>query len=91
MWLDKNTRNGLLMRLNAEKSAGKTTTTLWFDTQSFTLNIDELIAMINLLEVYASECYDRTAYHKAAVKALTTVEEVNNYNYTTGYPEKLEF
>lgn len=91
MWLDKETRNGLLMRLNAEKAAGKTQTTLWFGTLSFTLDIDSVFSMIYALEVYASECYDRTAAHKAAVNTLTTVEAIEAYDYTTGYPSKLVF
>ena len=39
----------------------------------------------------ASACYDNTAQHKANVSALTIVEEVMNYDYKTGYPNKLEF
>lgn len=91
MWLNKETRNGLLMRLNAEKAAGKTETTLWFGMLSFTLNIEAASNMINALEVYASECYDRTATHKATVNTLTSIEDIKSYDYTTGYPEKLDF
>lgn len=91
MWLDKDTRNGLLMRLNAELAAGKENTTLWLGTQSFTLSITDGLAMLNALEVYASECFDNTASHKANVAALTTVKKVLAYDYTTGYPEKLSF
>lgn len=91
MWLDKGTRNGLLMRLNAEKAAGKTETTLWFEITSFNLTIEDAISMLNLLEIYASQCFDRTASHKAAVNSLNTIEEVNNYDYTVGYPSKLVF
>jgi len=47
--------------------------------------------MLSSLEIYALECYNQTATHKAAVEALTTAEEINNYDYTTGYPEKLTF
>ncbi len=31
-----------------------------------------------------------TEGHKRAVRALQTVEEVEKYDYTTGYPEKLK-
>ena len=89
MWLDKDTRNGLIMRLNAEKAVGKTETTLWFGTMSFTLGIDEALQLLTLLEVYASACYDNTASHVATVEALTDVEDIFNYNYKTGYPPKI--
>ena len=91
MWLDKATRDGLHLRLLAEQAAGKTTTTLWFGTQSFSIAITDAFQLLYALEVYASACYDRTAAHKAAVEALTTIEAVDNYDYTQGYPEKLVF
>lgn len=91
MWLDKETRNGLVMRLNAEKSAGKETTTLWFGTRSFSIGVDEAIVMLSQLEVYASECYDNTASHIAAVSALDDVEEIFNYDYKVGYPQRIVF
>ena len=90
-WLDKETRAGLILRFNAEKSAGKTETTLWVGNNSITLAIDDAIKMLYALEVYASACYDNTASHKANVSALTTVEEVMNYDYKTGYPAMLRF
>lgn len=89
MWLDKLTRSGLIMRLNAEKAIGKTETTLWFGTMSFTLGIDDGLQLLTLIEVYASACYDNTASHIAAVEALNNIEDVYNYDYTVGYPQKV--
>lgn len=89
MWLDKLTRSGLIMRLNAEKAVGKTETTLWFGTMSFNLGIDDGLKILTLLEVYASACYDQTAIHVAAVKALEDIEDIFNYDYKSGYPQKV--
>lgn len=89
MWLDKLTRSGLIMRLNAEKAIGKTETTLWFGTMSFTLGVDDGLQLLTLIEVYASACYDNTASHIAAVEALNNIEDVYNYDYTVGYPQKI--
>jgi len=89
MWLDKATRDGLHLRLLAEQAAGKTTTTLWFGTQSFSIGITDAFQLLYAIEVYASACYDRTASHKAAVEALESVANVDAYDYTTGYPTKL--
>lgn len=41
------------------------------------------------LEAYAYKCYVNTAKHQQTIKGLTTVEEVLNYDYTTGYPDKI--
>ena len=91
VWLDKDTRAGLMLRFNAEKSSGKIETTLWLGTQSITLGIDKAIQMLYAIEVYASACFDNTAKHKANVMALDSIEEVMSYDYTTGYPDKLSF
>lgn len=91
LWLDKATRVGLVNSINSEKSAGKETTTLWFNNKSITLNCDTALQILNSLELYAIACYNKTAEHLANVEALTTVEEVEAYDYKTGYPDKLVF
>jgi hypothetical protein len=47
--------------------------------------------MLNAIEVYASKCYDQTQYHLSEVNKLTSIEEIRNYDYKVGYPEKLQF
>ena len=47
--------------------------------------------MLYKVEIYASQCYDRTQYHISQIKTLETLDEINAYDYTTGYPEKLNF
>ena len=91
MWLDKETRNGLIARLNAEQAVGKQTSTLWLGTQSFTISPADGLQMLSALEVYASECYDKTAEHKAVVAAMDNVEEILAYDYTSGYPDNPVF
>lgn len=91
MWLDKATRAGLLLRFQAEKVFGNTTTTLWYDNMQFPLDLDLAIQMLYGIELYASACYDNTQSHLSNVKQLTTLEDVKNYDYKTGYPEILKF
>lgn len=95
VWLDKATRVGLMNSTTIEKAAGNETTTLWFAIggveTKITLPCDTVIQMLSALEMYALACYNRTAQHKAAVAKLTTKEEVEAYDFTTGYPEKLSF
>lgn len=91
VWLTKDTRVGLMNSLSIEKDSGKETSTLWFNNICLTINCDAAIQMLSSLELYALECYNKTAQHKVAVGALTSVSEVKNYDYTSGYPEKLSF
>lgn len=47
--------------------------------------------MLAALQLYADQCFIVTKQHKLAVEKLETIEEVDNYDYKTGYPEKLNF
>lgn len=91
VWLDKATRAGLMLRFQAEIAKGKENTTLWHEGKQFPLLTSVALQMLYALELYASECYDNTQSHYAAIDALTTVEEVEAYDFTVGYPEKLRF
>ena len=91
MWLPKETRVGLVNSVTIEKNAGKETTTLWFDGAKYELPVDTALQMLSALELYALECYNVTAAHKAAVSALESVEDIVAYDYTQNYPEKLNF
>lgn len=91
MWLDKATRAGLLLRFEAEGKVGRTETTLWNDGQSYTLPLETAQQILIALELYASACYDRTQAHIAEVQKMESKEAVEAYDYTTGYPAKLNF
>ena len=91
MWLDKSTRAGLMLRFQSEQAIGRETTTLWYSGQMYELLLQTAFNMLYALEVYASACYDNTQRHLATVNGLQSIEEVEGYDYTTGYPTKLEF
>lgn len=89
-WLDKATRVGLMNSTHILKESGQTTTTLWFNNMCLTLPVDDVIDKLSALEQYALSCYNVTASHKIAVQSLTTIEAVNEYDVTQGYPTKLD-
>lgn len=88
-WLDKETRVGLMNSITIEKAAGLKETTLWLGTQNFTLPVDTAISFLHQLELYAKRCYNKTAEHKYNLNLLNNVNEILEYNYKEGYPEKL--
>lgn len=90
VWLNKDTRVGLMNSTQIAKAMGKTTTTLWFGGMQIEVNCDKAIQLLSALEMYALECFNVTAAHKKAVAELNTVEEVLEYDYTQGYPEQLK-
>ena len=91
MWLDKATRVGLKLRFEVEQEDGETYTILWYNGVPFELELNAAIKMLHIIEKYASKCYDNTQMHIANVKAIEEVETLKNYDYRTGYPEKLRF
>lgn len=90
VWLDKATRVGLMNSTTIAKAAGQETTTLWLGGLKLVVDCDKAIQLLSALEMYALECFNVTASHKAAVNELTTVEEVETYDYKAGYPKMLE-
>lgn len=89
-WLDKATRVGLMNSTTIAKSLGRTTTTLWLGDTKFELDTDKAIELLSTIEMYALECYNRTASHRQAIEELTDIADVLQYDFKVGYPNKLE-
>lgn len=90
VWLDKATRVGLMNSTTIAKAAGQETTTLWLKGVKLVVGCDMAIQLLSALEMYALECFNVTASHKAAVGELKSIEEVEAYDYKSGYPKMLE-
>lgn len=90
VWLDKATRVGLMNSTTIAKAAGQETTTLWLGGLKLVVDCDKAIQLLSALEMYALECFNVTASHKAAVGELKTIVEVEAYDYKAGYPKMLE-
>lgn len=82
---------GLKLRFDAEIASGKAETILWYEGMQFPLELANAVLMLNAIELYASACYDNTQSHIATVKEIEDIESLKEYNYKTGYPEKLRF
>ena len=89
VWLDKATRVGLMNSTSITKAMGQPTTTLWLGESKMEVPCDTAIQLLSALEMYALECFNVTAAHKKAVSELTTIEEVEKYDITAGYPAQL--
>ena len=89
VWLDKATRVGLMNSTSITKAMGKPTTTLWLGESKMEVPCDTAIQLLSALEMYALECFNVTAAHKVAVSELNSIEEVEKYDITAGYPAQL--
>lgn len=91
MWLDHNVRQQLKSSIESYQLTGYTSVTKIFNEQEYTFTVEQWLQMLALLEVYAAEALNVTENHKIAVKNLTNVQDVQEYDITAGYPSKLNF
>ena len=91
MWLTVSERQQLATQISSNEAIGRENMTRWFGGQEFTFPLTTWKQMLVALEVYAGDALNVTEAHKAAVNALGTIEEVDNFDITAGYPEKLSF
>ena len=89
MWMDKATRVGLANSIAIEQEYGALTTSLWQNGHEFVFPIESALAMLKAVEMYALASYKVTQQHLAALNALDTIEAIEAYDFTIGYPEKL--
>ena len=89
VWLDKATRVGLMNSTTIAKAMGNDTTVLWLGDMRIEVGCDKAIQLLSALEMYALECFNVTAAHKKAVSAMESVEDVEAFDVTEGYPVRL--
>lgn len=89
LWLPQEVRISVMNSTNVRKQLGLTDTTLWLNGMKLVLPCDLVLGLLAKIENYALLAFDTTEEHKANVRRLTTIEEVEQYDYKRGYPEKL--
>ena len=83
-------RMGLRQNIADKVALGEKNIAIWLKGMSFTMPCAQAEVLMRSIENYAYECFNVTASHKKAVSELTTIEEVEAYNYKAGYPKMLE-
>ena len=83
-------RMGLRQNIADKVVLGEKNIAIWLKGMSFTMPCAQAEVLMRSIENYAYECFNVTASHKQAVSELTTIEEVDAYDYKAGYPKMLE-
>ena len=83
-------RMGLRQNIADKVALGEENIAIWLKGMSFTMPCAQAELLMRSIENYAYECFNVTASHKQAVSELTTIEEVEAYDYKAGYPKMLE-
>lgn len=91
MWLGHELRQQIRTSADAYEAAGYENMTKVFNGTEFTFPIALWRQMLNALEIYAAEALNTTERHKNNIMQMDNVQDVIDYDYTTGYPLKLVF
>lgn len=62
-----------------------------FNGTQLTMSTSMAETALAQIQIYADKCYIVTETHKSNVNALQNIEDVDNYNFESDYPEKLNF
>ena len=91
MWLSVGERQQIATQISASEAVGRTEMTRWFGGTAFIFPLNRWRQMLVALEVYAGDAINVTESHRAAINDLDTIEAVEGYDYSIGYPLKLSF
>lgn len=89
-WLTRTVRDGYDTSITAAKNLGEPTVTFMVGDKEMQLPVEQARRVLDLVQRYADACFIVTERHKIAVRSLQTVDEVESYDYTKSYPEKLK-
>lgn len=91
MWLNVEERQQIATQISANEAVGREQMTRWFGGASFTFPLTVWKQMLTALEVYAGDAINVTEGHRAAINSLESIEDIEAYDFTVGYPTKLVF
>lgn len=90
-WFEPNERQGYKQSVDSAKLLGVESLSFFINDSIFSVATAQAELMLAALQLYADTCFIVTKQHRLAAAGLDTIESVDNYDYTTGYPAKLNF
>lgn len=86
VWLNKQQRSSIMNLLNL---MNEDSFELILHDKVHIVSTEKLKQLLNNLEIFSYKCLVNTTKHVENIKKLKKYQEIVNYNYTTGFPEKL--
>lgn len=90
-WLTPDKRSDYKNSLDSAELLGMTEVHPVFNGVALTIPTQTAKMALAKIQLYANQCYGVTEQHKVAVNSLTTIKEVEDYDYKAGYPHRLTF
>lgn len=88
-WICREDRIGTRRAIELDIENGKTESEIWLNGFKLVVNSQLALKLLDAVGHYAYQAYNVTQAHIFAVKQLTSVEEVEKYDHTANYPQKL--
>ena len=90
VWINREDRIGTRRAIELDIEAGNTESEIWLQGMKLIVNSQLALKLLDKVEHYAYQAYNVTQRHIHNIKQKTSIEEVNKYDYTQGYPQQLE-
>lgn len=90
-WFSVQERLNYKQSIESAKLLGVNDLAFFIGDNMLNVSVSNAEMMLAALQLYADQCFIITKQHKLAVEALETIEDVDEYDYRKGYPEKLNF
>lgn len=90
-WFTPDERSNYKSSIDAAKLLGVSALTFFIGDMELTVTPTQAEYMLAQIQLYADSCYIVTKEHKIAVEVLDTIEDVDAFPYTEGYPQMLDF
>lgn len=90
VWINREDRIGTRRAIELDIEAGNEVSEIWLQGMMLKVNSQLALKLLDKVEHYAFTAYNITQRHIYNIKQLTTIKEVNAYDYTQGYPQRLE-
>jgi hypothetical protein len=90
-WFTADERSNYRSSIESSELLGIETLSFYVGDYLMEVSTSDAKYMLAQIQLYADQCYIVTKQHKIAVEALETIEAVDAFDYTSGYPQKLNF
>lgn len=90
-WFTAEERSNYKVSIDAAKLLEVNLLSFYINDYIFNITPEDAEKLLAQIQLYADQCFMVTKQHIINVKKLESIEEIDQYNYMTGYPEKLNF
>lgn len=90
-WLTPAERANYRSSIDAAELVGLTELSLYIGEMPATLPVQTAKLMLAQIQLYADQCFIVTKQHIASVEALDSIADVDAYDVSVGYPDRLVF